>query len=55
MLIIGTTSVYKILQQLEVVQCFNLTLNIPNLKKPDEIIAVLGEFCKNDALVKKIA
>ena len=32
-----------------------MTLNIPNLKKPEEIIAVLGEFCKNDALVKKIA
>ncbi|CAD8065135.1 unnamed protein product [Paramecium primaurelia] len=43
-LIIGTTSQYQIMKQLEVVSCFNVSFKVPNLVKPDEIKFVLTDY-----------
>ena len=42
MFVIGTTSQAKILKQLEIVSCFNLIINVPNLESGQEIVSVLS-------------
>ncbi|CAD8066179.1 unnamed protein product [Paramecium sonneborni] len=44
LLIIGTTSTYKILKQLGVASCFNQTFKVPNLRKGQEIKTVILNY-----------
>ena len=44
LMIIGTTSCGKILKDLEVVSSFNITINVPQLRKGDEILQVLMKY-----------
>jgi len=40
-MIIGTTSMRSIMQEMEMVDCFNVCLNVPSLKTKNEVAAVL--------------
>jgi hypothetical protein len=44
LLIIGTTSLKEILREMEVVDCFNVCMNVPTLKKENEITTVLSKY-----------
>ena len=44
MLVFGTTSIASHLEDLQLVQGFNVTLNVPQLLTPDEIKTVLREI-----------
>lgn len=57
LLVIGTTSMKRILQDLEVVDSFNTTLSVPMVSMEDEIASILGNFnCGGDQrTIKKIA
>jgi len=54
-MIIGTTSMKNILQELEVVDCFNVSMNIPLLKNKQEFTAVLSNFNGTAEEVDKIS
>jgi hypothetical protein len=43
-MIIGTTSMKGILNEMELIDCFNVCLNVPTLKTSNEIAAVLSSF-----------
>ncbi len=53
-MIIGTTSMKSILQEMEVVDCFNVCLNVPSLKSKHEFAAVLSNFKASSSEVTKI-
>ena len=53
-MIIGTTSMKSILQEMEVVDVFNVSLNVPSLKTKHEIAAVLSNFKSSSQEVGKI-
>lgn len=57
LLVIGTTSMKRILQDLEVVDSFNTCLNVPLVSMEQEIISILSNFnCGADGkTIKKIA
>ena len=44
LLIIGTTSMKDILRDLEVINCFNTTLHVPNVLGGAELTAILNNF-----------
>lgn len=44
LMIIGTTSLKGILQEMEVVDCFNVCMNVPSLKLKNEFSSVLSHF-----------
>jgi vesicle-fusing ATPase len=44
LLVIGTTSMKEVLKELEVVNCFNTTLHVPNIMQSNELTAVLSVF-----------
>lgn len=57
LLVIGTTSMRRILQDLEVVDSFNTCLKVPLVSMEEEIIAIMNNFkCEGgDKTVRKIA
>ncbi len=57
LLVIGTTSMKRILQDLEVVDSFNTCLNVPLVSMEQEIVSILSNFnCGGDGkTIKKIA
>lgn len=55
LMIIGTTSMKDILQNLEVVDCFNVCLNLPPVHKGHEVSSVLSNFKGSSSEIKKIA
>jgi hypothetical protein len=54
-MIIGTTSMGNILNELEVVSAFNVKLTVPTLNNTNEVLNVLGKFNGNMTEKKKIA
>lgn len=55
LMIIGTTSMKSILQEMEVVDCFNVCLNMPSLKLQQEITSVLNNFNGTSEEINKIS
>jgi vesicle-fusing ATPase len=56
LLVIGTTSMKRILQDLEVVDSFNTCQAVPLVSMEEEIISILSNFnCGSSSNVKKIA
>lgn len=56
-MIIGTTSMKSILQEMEVVDCFNVCQSVPCVRLKKEINAVLSQFTggKNEEESRRIA
>ena len=44
MLVIGTTSMKEVLKDLEVVNCFNTTLHVPNVASSSELTTIINCF-----------
>ena len=44
LLIIGTTSMKDTLKDLEVVDCFNTTLHVPNVSSSSEVTTIVSNF-----------
>ena len=54
-MIIGTTSLKSILQDMEVVDCFNVTMNVPSIKLKEEVSSVLSNFNGSGETISKIS
>jgi hypothetical protein len=54
-MIIGTTSMSNILNELEVVSAFNVKLTVPTLNNTHEVLNVLGKFNGDMTEKRKIA
>ena len=55
LLVIGTTSQASVLRDLEVVQAFNVVVDLPMLDKPEEVHKVLSQFPGQQGDKEKIA
>jgi vesicle-fusing ATPase len=55
LMIIGTTSMKSIMQEMDLVDCFNACLQVPTLKESSEIEVVLSQFSNDQQMVKKIS
>lgn len=55
LMIIGTTSISNVLNELEVVSSFNVKLTVPTLNDTHEVLNVLGKFNGDLAEKRKIA
>jgi vesicle-fusing ATPase len=55
LMIIGTTSMKSVLQEMEVVDCFNVCQTVPSVRLQSEIAAVLEKFKGSSDQVKKIS
>lgn len=55
LMIIGTTSMKSILQEMEVVDCFNVSLNIPSLRIRNEFSSILSNFKGSSEHINKIS
>jgi len=55
LMIIGTTSLKSILQDMEVVDCFNVTMNVPSIKLKEEVSSVLSNFNGSGETISKIS
>jgi hypothetical protein len=55
LLVIGTTSFGKVLKDLEVVGSFNIVINVPLLRRGDDILQVLMKYPGKNEDKKKIA
>jgi hypothetical protein len=55
LMIVGTTSMKSILKDLELVECFNATFNLPCLSSPAEVTSVLSKFKASSSEVSQIA
>ena len=47
LMIIGTTSQKAIMQEMDLVSCFNVCLNVPYLTLESEVIAILSQFSQD--------
>ena len=54
-MIIGTTSMKSIMQEMDLVDCFNACLQVPTLRHSSEIEVVLSQFSKDQTMVQKIS
>ena len=54
-MIIGTTSMKSILQEMELVDCFNTCMTIPNLKLKSEINEVLSRYNSTGEVITRIS
>jgi len=53
LLVIGTSSQASVLKELDLLQCFNVILNMPVLNDPQEILSVLTKFpCDTNEMAK---
>lgn len=51
LMIIGTTSMKDILKEMEVVDCFNVCMNVPSLKLKNEISSVFSKYdCSSEII-----
>jgi vesicle-fusing ATPase len=55
LMIIGTTSMKSILQEMELVDCFNVCLNVPSIKLKEEVSAVLSQFNSSGETINRIS
>ena len=55
LMIIGTTSQAPVLKEFDLLQCFNVILNIPVLNNPNEILSVLSKCNGDQNELQKIA
>jgi vesicle-fusing ATPase len=55
LMIIGTTSMRSVLEEMEVVQCFNVCQSVPCVKKQKEIASVLAQFKGSEEVIKRIS
>jgi vesicle-fusing ATPase len=55
LMIIGTTSMKSIMQEMDLVACFNVCLNVPYLTLESEIKAILYQFSKDEQTISQIA
>jgi vesicle-fusing ATPase len=55
LMIIGTTSMSSILNELDVVSSFNVKLNVPTLNSTSEVLSILSQHEGEPAEKKKIA
>jgi hypothetical protein len=54
-MIIGTTSMKSILQDMELVDCFNVCQHVPNVRLKNEITAVLSQYKGSSEEIRKIS
>jgi hypothetical protein len=54
-MIIGTTSMKSVLEEMEVVQCFNVCQSVACVKKQMEIASVLAQFKGSEEVIKRIS
>lgn len=54
LMIIGTTSMRSILSEMEVVDCFNVCLNVPSIKSKQELSQIFANFNASSSEVNKI-
>ena len=55
LMIIGTTSMKNILQEMELVDCFNVSQHVPNVRLKQEITAVLSNFKGSSEEIRRIS
>eukprot|EP00347_Sterkiella_histriomuscorum_P002129 403369358 len=55
LMIIGTTSMRSIMHEMEVVDCFNVCLNVPSIKSKQEIASIFSHFSATSQEINKIA
>lgn len=55
LMIIGTTSIKSILQEMDVVDCFNVCMHVPSIRLKQEVTAVLSQFKGTTEEVRKIS
>lgn len=55
LMIIGTTSMREILKEMEVVDCFNVCINVPSLKDQNEMSSVLSKNKGSSEVINKIS
>lgn len=53
--ILGTTSIKSILEELDLVDCFNINIKLPMLKEPSDIVSVLNSVSKDKSMNEEIA
>ena len=53
-MIIGTTSLKSILKEMEVLDCFNVCMNVPSLKKSNEISSIIAKYNCSTEVSNKI-
>lgn len=44
LMIVGTTSMKEVMDQMDVINCFNVCLNVPSITQPSEVLTVLNNF-----------
>lgn len=54
-MIIGTTSMKDILKEMELVDCFNVCMNVPSIKLRNEITSVLSNYNCNSEVSGKLS
>jgi hypothetical protein len=54
-MIIGTTSMKHILQDMELVDCFNVSQSVPHVHDAHEFEAVLSNFSNNKQVIQEAA
>lgn len=52
-MIVGTTALPE-MKQMEVVDCFNVTMNVPAIKKQNEILTILSKYNCSTETANKI-
>lgn len=55
LLIIGTTSMKSVLQEMELVDCFNVCQHVPSVRLKNEFTAVLSHYKASTEEVRKIS
>lgn len=55
LMIIGTTSQRYVLEQLEIVSCFNVVREVGTIKQGDEVVSVMNNFQVSSDEVHQIA
>ena len=55
LMIVGTTSQKSILQEMDLVDCFNVCLNMPSIHEKEEVEAVLKNFSNDESNISSIS
>ena len=55
LMIIGTTSMKNIMQEMAIVDCFNVCLKVPNVYEKEEISSVLKNFSTDESVIDQIS
>lgn len=55
LMIIGTTSMKSVMQEMDLVDCFNTCLSVPSIQDEDEVREVLSKFSDDSSAIDQIS